>query len=1179
MRRCTITLSAMLVIGACADPVSPRRDERPILVGSAVVAVPTSEPALGGGDRVLFDTRTALQTATTLQQAWAAFPGNDHTAAYAATTGTGWSFATNFDGAGTHALRMHWKGTTGCIEEPGRIISYLPQPYPHTLVVTWKQRLGRDDQDPAGTGAANSFMLNNAACPGAGRHVMTVARDNLGNAGSFYLWWLGQPATPLLENSAWNGRVGGNQAWNFVPGQNVGRTITQTLYLRAESATGASDGGIALWIDGRLYYSRSGLALGPRAMGMISFPDAFGAPAVDQTEYFWDMVAWEPTGAQPAPVARVAISPSSVTVAPGNSATLAATTFAADSTTLTGRTVAWSSADTSIATVSVGGVVVGRREGATFVRARSEGVSDSARVTVHALVATVGVVLNSAALTIGQTTQATATAKDSSGATIGGRSVQWVSSAPSVATVDASGMVSAIQAGSATITAAVDGVSGSAAVTVTSVTPPPADAGCPQGTSGLIWCDDFEQNRLSSYFEYDSANGSFTRVAGVGVNGGYAMRAHFAQGQASAGSLKLAFGRTPSTYFRPVDAGTANYREIYWRFYVRNAPNWIGGGGDKLTRATVFARSDWSQAMIAHLWGAAAPNSDHLVLDPASGTDPAGNVVTSGYNDFAHLTWLGQGLGRTPVFDPAHVGQWHCVEAHVRLNDAGQSNGVFEFWLDSALDAQRTGLNWLGSYNAYGMNAIFLENYWNTGSPQAQDRYIDGFVVGTQRIGCGVPSSAPAPTTASVSVVVNSSSLQVGQATQAVATARDGSGNVLSGKTAQWSSTNNSVATVDANGRVTAVGAGSASVSATIDGVSGSAGVSVAAATPVPVASVQVSPANASVAVGGQVAFTAVARDASGNQITGRSTSWASSMPGVATIDASGLASGVAAGSTTITASVDGVTNSTPLTVVAPAPPTAGIPQPGANDVIVMDLRQAIQQATTASQALAFFPGNDHTALRGAQNTRGWSFSTNFDGKGTHALRVDWAQQAGDQEVRLISYLPLPKPREMYIQYKARLGKHPADPDGNGADNTFPLFPASTGPKRFLIGRTDVGGSANGRLDYVWTRSNPSAVRAQIDWFNWGINGNAADWSPQNNIGKEYTTTIYVKVSSNNGTTNGAADGIYRVWIDGKLVLNGTNLTIGSWALDLLNFPTINGEVPAPCSEYYWDFLIWKPGA
>ena len=75
------------------------------------------------------------------------------------------------------------------------------------------------------------------------------------------------------------------------------------------------------------------------------------------------------------------------------------------------------------------------------------------------------------------------------------------------------------------------------------------------------------------------------------------------------------------------------------------------------------------------------------------------------------MRWLGAQQGATPLFDSSHVGQWHCVETHMKLNTAGQSDGMFELWVDGNLDAQRTGLNWLGSYSAYGINTILFENY------------------------------------------------------------------------------------------------------------------------------------------------------------------------------------------------------------------------------------------------------------------------------------------------------------------------------------------------------------------------------------------------------------------------------------------------------------------------------------
>jgi hypothetical protein len=84
---------------------------------------------------------------------------------------------------------------------------------------------------------------------------------------------------------------------------------------------------------------------------------------------------------------------------------------------------------------------------------------------------------------------------------------------------------------------------------------------------------------------------------------------------------------------------------------------------------------------------------------------------------------------------------------------------------------------------------------------------------------------------------------------------------------------------------------------------------------PAPVASVTVSPASGSVAVGQTLQLTAVPKDANGNALTGRTVAWASAAPSVATVGGSGLVTGVAAGSASITATSEGQTGSATITV------------------------------------------------------------------------------------------------------------------------------------------------------------------------------------------------------------------------------------------------------------------------
>src|SRR2546430_4338762 len=81
--------------------------------------------------------------------------------------------------------------------------------------------------------------------------------------------------------------------------------------------------------------------------------------------------------------------------------------------------------------------------------------------------------------------------------------------------------------------------------------PPPPTNECASPPAGTIWCDDFEADRLSSYFEQLSPS-TFARTAGVGFGGSYGMRAVYAPGVSQAGDLKVAFGRSPDPdYVKP----------------------------------------------------------------------------------------------------------------------------------------------------------------------------------------------------------------------------------------------------------------------------------------------------------------------------------------------------------------------------------------------------------------------------------------------------------------------------------------------------------------------------------------------------------------------------------------------------------------------------------------------------
>lgn len=167
------------------------------------------------------------------------------------------------------------------------------------------------------------------------------------------------------------------------------------------------------------------------------------------------------------PVATVELSSTSVTVAPNGTSQLVATARSSAGATLSGRSFSWSSVQPSIATVSASGVVTGVSDGTTTVTVTSEGKSAAATVTVRTPVAAVVVTAPSTQLTVGGTpTQFSAVARDANGATLAGRAITWGTSSTAIATVSQTGLVTAVAAGNATITATSEGINGTSAITV-----------------------------------------------------------------------------------------------------------------------------------------------------------------------------------------------------------------------------------------------------------------------------------------------------------------------------------------------------------------------------------------------------------------------------------------------------------------------------------------------------------------------------------------------------------------------------------------------------------------------------------------------------------------------------------------------------------------------------------------
>ena len=199
--------------------------------------------------------------------------------------------------------------------------------------------------------------------------------------------------------------------------------------------------------------------------------------------------------------------------------------------------------------------------------------------------------------------------------------------------------------------------------------------------------------------------------------------------------------------------------------------------------------------------------------------------------------------------------------------------------------------------------------------------------------GCGGGSSAPTvvnPTLTSIEVATASTTLVAGVTAQLSATGMysDGSKQDLTA-TVTWTSATPAVASVSTAGVATGLTVGTSVITAASGSVSGTLTLTVTAPTLV---SIDVTPTNPSIALGTTEQFTAmgVYTDSSKQNLTA-TVKWTSATATVATINAAGLATSAAVGSSVITATLGSVSGTSTLTVTAATLVSIGITPGSAN--------------------------------------------------------------------------------------------------------------------------------------------------------------------------------------------------------------------------------------------------------
>lgn len=181
-----------------------------------------------------------------------------------------------------------------------------------------------------------------------------------------------------------------------------------------------------------------------------------------------------------------------------------------------------------------------------------------------------------------------------------------------------------------------------------------------------------------------------------------------------------------------------------------------------------------------------------------------------------------------------------------------------------------------------------------------------------------VPVVPPPPAVVVAGVTVTGPTrLTVGRSDTVRATPRTSSGEVITGRSVTYSSSNTASVTVAASGVVTAAAPGTAVISAIIEGITGTITILASDAT---FTTFTITAPSAPVLVGGTGQFTASARDSVNAPVAIRSITWTSDNPSIATVSPTGVVTGRAPGTVTISAEAIGNTGlraSATLTVVS----------------------------------------------------------------------------------------------------------------------------------------------------------------------------------------------------------------------------------------------------------------------
>ena len=582
-------------------------------------------------------------------------------------------------------------------------------------------------------------------------------------------------------------------------------------------------------------------------------------------------------------VTEVILDKTKLTLKEGDSETLLATVKPDDATD---KTVTWSTSDESIAKVDYNGKVTAVREGSTTITAKAGEKTATCAVSVSKKVVDVtSVTLNKTELTLteGDSETLTATVKPDDATD---KTVTWTSSDASIASVDANGKVTAVKDGSATITAKAGEKTATCAVTVsknvvavTSVTLNKTELTLTEGDSETLAATVKPDDATDRTVTWSTSDAT---VAAVDNNGKItAVKEGSATITAMAGEESATCAVSISKKVIEVASVTLNKTELILTEGDSETLTATVKPDDATNKTVTWSTSDESIAKVDNNGKVTAVKEGTATIIARAGAKSATCALSV----------------RRKVIEVTSI---TLNKAELTLTEGDSETLTATVKPDDATDKTVT-------WSTSDATIATVDNNGKVTAVKAGSATITA-KAGEKSATCALSVSRKVIEVTSVTLNKAELTLTEGDSETLSATVKPDD---ATDKTVMWSSSDASVASVDANGKVTALKEGKATITAKAGEKSATCAVNVSRKV-IEVTSVTMNKAELTLTEGDSETLTATVKP---DDATDKTVTWTSSDANVASVDAYGKVTAVKEGHATITAKAGEISASCSVTV------------------------------------------------------------------------------------------------------------------------------------------------------------------------------------------------------------------------------------------------------------------------